>query len=359
MNVVRLLDHKEHLQTKHLYEEIFKEDTASFVAYYYTHIGKKNKIYVIENEEKQMVSMAHLNPYVINMRQGLGFAAYPLHYIVAVSTLESYRRRGYMGQILKQAFQDMYNKKEAFTYLMPAAEGIYTPYDFVTVYEQGFYAYKGEQGFGEMLQVELNKMEIEEGVTPGDFSVAYVKEESQWEALAEFSKEYCQKHLDLYTVHDGAYFSRLMEEQRCQNGGIGIIHYKEEIVGYFIGAKEEAEIIREVLIKDDYGQIKNIIGSMIEAHILAPQDETKIMIRPIHVETYLNAFYSDDAVGTSIQIEDSIISENTGRYVLEDVDNQLGYRKVSPCFNHEKVYTIQELGRRAFRDKAILLNEIV
>ena len=41
-----------------------------------------------------------------------------------------------MASLLKKSLEDMYQAGEAFTFLMPASESIYLPFDFRTVYEQ-------------------------------------------------------------------------------------------------------------------------------------------------------------------------------------------------------------------------------
>ncbi|MGC4017938.1 MAG: hypothetical protein QM793_00985 [Muricomes sp.] len=41
--------------------------------------------------------------------------------------------------------KDMYDRKEPFTFLMPAAEAIYTPYDFRFTYKQNKEAVYGKK----------------------------------------------------------------------------------------------------------------------------------------------------------------------------------------------------------------------
>ena len=82
---VRKLRQEEHIRTRKLWEEIFTEDTPRFLDYYYSIKTKDNEIYVIE-ENGEIVSMLHLNPY--QMRIGDKF--YQTHYIVAVATDERY-----------------------------------------------------------------------------------------------------------------------------------------------------------------------------------------------------------------------------------------------------------------------------
>ena len=128
---IRKLEPQEHGKTRALYEEVFSEDSRSFVDYYYTEKTRDNQIYVVE-EAGEIQAMLHLNPYTL-MVNGSRKAA---HYIVAVATRKEYRGRGYMAALLKQALTDMYQAGESFTFLMPAAEAIYLPHDFRTVYEQ-------------------------------------------------------------------------------------------------------------------------------------------------------------------------------------------------------------------------------
>lgn len=92
---------------------------------------KENEIWVIE-EDGEIQSMLQLNPYQLQV------AEHPFlcRYIIAVATRAQYRSRGYMSSLLRKAMQEMYGKKEPFTFLMPAAEAIYTPYDFRFVYSQ-------------------------------------------------------------------------------------------------------------------------------------------------------------------------------------------------------------------------------
>ena len=122
---VRRLEQAEHGLTRPLYEEVFSEDSKRFIDYYYTEKTKDNQIYVAE-EDGGIQAMLHLNPYELNVNGTKKKA----NYIVAVATRESYRGRGFMKALLETALKDMYREGESFTYLMPAAEAIYTPYGF-------------------------------------------------------------------------------------------------------------------------------------------------------------------------------------------------------------------------------------
>ena len=129
--IIRKLEQNEHGKTRELWEQVFPEDTKEFLDYYYFVKARDNQIYVIE-EEGEIRSMLQLNPYEIRIENRV----FPSFYIIAVATQKEYRGRGYMGALLRECMQEMYSKKVPFTFLMPAAEAIYLPYDFRYIYNQ-------------------------------------------------------------------------------------------------------------------------------------------------------------------------------------------------------------------------------
>lgn len=125
---LRYLSPEEKGCSRELYETVFKEDTSRFVDFYYTYKTRDNQVLALALDGK-LVSMLHLNPYTMIVN---GFET-PSNYIVAVATDEKYRHRGYMRLLLEKALQDMAAQNMAFTFLMPASERIYAPFDFVWI----------------------------------------------------------------------------------------------------------------------------------------------------------------------------------------------------------------------------------
>ena len=222
---VRKLRQEEHIRTRKLWEEIFTEDTPEFLDYYYSIKTKDNEIYVIE-ENGEIVSMLHLNPY--QMRIGDKF--YQTHYIVAVATDERYRHQGLMRQLLNHAMQIMADRGEPFTFLMPAAEAIYKPFGFEFVYEQ-----KREKVFGK--KCEDNTLEIVEA-SQGDC-----------QAIADFANEMLREY-DVVTWRDATYYQTLLSEVSSEDGGILIAEKDSRIVGVFPYAKGQALQMHEPLMKE-------------------------------------------------------------------------------------------------------------
>ena len=166
--------------------------------YYYFIKTKENEIWVIE-EDGEIQSMLQLNPYQLQV------AEHPFlcRYIIAVATRAQYRSRGYMSSLLRKAMQEMYGKKEPFTFLMPAAEAIYTPYDFRFVYSQR------QAVFEKKAETELIE---EEDATM-----------FQAEELAAFAKERLFGTARVYAVRDAHYYQTRVLEQQSENGGIRML----------------------------------------------------------------------------------------------------------------------------------------
>lgn len=233
----RKLEKQEHIKTRKLWEEIFKEDTVEFLDYYYSVKTLENEIYVIE-EDNKIVSMLHLNPY--QMR--IGNEIYQTHYIVAVATDENYRKRGYMAKLLNYTMQIMQDRGEPFTFLMPAAEAIYKPFGFEFVYEQ-------KQG------TITGKADKDDAI---DFVMA---KETDCQEIADFANEFL-KGYDVVTWRDASYYETLLAEQASENGGILLAKKQEEIVGVFCFAK--SGVLDEENAKSEAPDAQNKIEKRIE-----------------------------------------------------------------------------------------------
>lgn len=122
---VRYLSDQERSRSRALYEEVFVEDADGFSELYYQIKVRDNQI-LVEEEDGAIVSMLHRNPYTFWFR-GTKVRA---DYIVAVATKAAYRHQGRMRRLLTKALEDMYADGLPFTFLMPADEAIYTPFDF-------------------------------------------------------------------------------------------------------------------------------------------------------------------------------------------------------------------------------------
>lgn len=255
---IKKLKAEERQNTRTLYEEVFSEDSKSFVDYYYEEKVKDNQIYTVE-EDGAIRAMLHLNPYelVVNGSKK------EVNYIVAVATQESYRKRGYMEALLKQSLHDMYLAGETFTFLMPASESIYLPFDFRTVWEQERPYYDQEDA-------------VENGIVVADGT------QDDAEDMASYMGRKLAETKQVYAFRDAAYYKRLIKEYASDGGRLKVYRKDGQIVDIKIAAETE-----EV----DGGK-------------------PKIMIRVIDVRRMLMSLRLKTFMGTCFEVTDPLIEEN-------------------------------------------------
>lgn len=245
--------------TRRLYEEVFSEDSSAFVDYYYTEKTKDNVIYGA-TEDQELQAMLHLNPYMLSVNGSERRA----HYIVAVATRKEYRGRGYMAALLRHALRDMYEAGETFTFLMPAAEQIYLPHDFRTVYEQERRYYGQEH--------------TEEGYEP--------LTEADCRELACAANKYLSEDCQVFAIRDAAYYERLIKEYGSDGGRLMLLRKEGEIA---------------------------------DCRIFTPDGERerpKIMVRIVDVRRMLMAVRVKELMAACFQITDPVIEENNRCVVI-------------------------------------------
>lgn len=309
---IRRLDLGEHSSTRLLYEEIFEEDSKSFVDYYYTEKTKDNQMYVLE-EDGAIRSMLHLNPYCL-MVNGTEKQA---HYIVAVATQEAYRKRGYMKALIKKALKDMYHNGESFTFLMPAAEAIYLPHDFRTVYQQKrrFYDPKSGQCTGDSSEMSLR-------IPDGEIHPAT---ETDCPELAAFANEYLRKHYQVYALRDSAYYERLIKEYASDGGTLYVRRTKGQITDCLPYVPDDKE----------------------------GEESPKIMVRIVDVRRMLMSLSLESLTAVCFQITDPIIQENNRCVVLTGTEFSGAMLMEGKPGNSEGTLTIAALASLIFGAKSV------
>ena len=313
---VRLLKQQEHGKTRLLWEKVFQEDSKAFLDYYYFFKTRENSVYVVE-EDEEIRSMLHLNPFLIQVGEG----QFDGRYIIAVATEESYRKRGYMGMLLRKAMQAMYQEKQPFTFLMPAAEAIYTPYDFRFVYDQNVWKYTVVEK-QEQKSLPVSEAGIGDGAD-----------------LAAFFMEYFSERFQIYAVRDEQYYQTMLFEQQSENGGIAILKRSEKIVGCFLYGDEDGLEIREPLYLKEYEtEFWAAVGKICEKHgqkealvyagiseeekigtVEFQKKKPTIMVRILHLESLLRLLKTKagEQIECSFAVLDSILTQNSRVWKLQ------------------------------------------
>lgn len=200
-----------------MWQRIF-HDTVPYTQFYFNEVYGKNEI-LLETDQDQIRGMLHLNPY----RLHLAGHSVDAHYIVGVSTEEEYRRQGVMRNLLKETFTTLRDRGEAFTYLMPADEAYYLPFDFrfgMTQYEQEL-----EPG---IWQVEEKGYTFERAAMEEDL-VSFVLLENEWK----------RSRYAMATEIDEAYLERLNEEVKSEFGCFFYAKKDGKPIGRFVVYAED------------------------------------------------------------------------------------------------------------------------
>ncbi len=256
---VRYLTKEEHGRSRGLYEEVFAEDEKAFVDAYYCRKTADNRILAAE-EDGVIVSMLHCNPYTFRMRGESVLA----DYIVAVATKVKFRHRGLMRSLLTKALRDMRSEEKPFTFLMPADEAIYLPFDF-----------------------RLMGNEDEEG-------------------LALLGEEELSQMYDLYVQKDALYEKRhiFWQEWETTPMMIRIVH----LPSFLKHITADREVSITLKIEDRILEENNGV-------FWQEWETTPMMIRIVHLPSFLKHITADREVSITLKIEDRILEENNGVFV--------------------------------------------
>ena len=167
-----------------------------------------------------------------------------------------------MALVLRKALRDMYEAGELFTFLMPASEKIYEPFDFRTVYEQN--------------RPYVRKLDGWEQVSEKDCG-----------EIADWAENCLGKKYQVYAVRDEKYYHRMLREYESDGGKL-------------------------LIMRDQEGKITDF-------GIWVPQEEPekeKIMIRILDVRRMLMSLQLASLMSVCFTVEDPIIEENNRCLVL-------------------------------------------
>ena len=291
-----------------LWEEVFCEDSVEFTDYYFQQKADKNIGYVIGQEPYD--AMMFRTPYHLHMKKEQRI----ISYIVGVATRKECRHRGYMRNLLLHSFQEMYEEKQPFTFLMPANPDIYEPFDFRYIYERD--VWKLKEGVRIEDWLETGKL-TQHCVWNGLYRVSEVQKQFPnipiLDMLAEFANEYLKKHYHVYVHRDEEYYEMQMKESRAQKGDIYAVFEQGEITAFFLYAKEGNEVFIQEVIEAEEGIL----------HFLQKEEKKKpvIMARIIHLEEMMKLVCSKEYRKFTIKIEDDLIPRNAGIYDWEITPN--------------------------------------
>lgn len=360
----------ENQRARKLYEEIFDEDSPAFVDYYFRVKAAENEIFVVENEKQEILSTLHLNPYEM-MFCG---EKVKTNYIVAVATRADCRHQGMMRSLLQASLQEMYRRKETFTWLMPAAEAIYRPFGFRFIYEKNKMTVTAD--VLRRAETDENWQIHSDQEVSGDIFCEEAKKEDLAE-LAYFAEKQLSKLAEVYTVHDIAYFEQRMQEVECEGGSLILIRKEKEICGYFLALKKDREaweiVVEDAVQKKAFPAVLHWFGASEEKctftafpqiweQYAQSENVPAIMGRIVHLERFVCCLKIKKEQEWKIRLTDSLIPENNGYFIIKTgIEGGSLIRVENLSEKEKKMFCSMDIGQlteELFR-LPVFLNEVV
>lgn len=272
-------------KSKKLWAEVFPEDTEAFREYYYREKTKENRI-LCREEDGQVISMVHLNPYRVMVKNQI----WRSEYLVGVATTPEKRHQGLMRGLLQDTLSDLYQEGRQFCFLMPADPAIYRPFQFTYIFDQPHWTLKK----GTCL--ERVAYDLEHG-----------SENHPPQELADWMNAWLYSRYEVYTFRDEAYIERLMKELASEQGEWNLLYNDSRMVGMecFWGTDKREQ--RMLLCEDAY---------MEEEREATPA----IMGRIVHIPNFMKIIRlkkscGRDSMTVRLRVEDPICRENQGMWL--------------------------------------------
>ena len=360
----------ENQRARKLYEEIFDEDSPAFVDYYFRVKAAENEIFVVENEKQEILATLHLNPYEM-MFCG---EKVKTNYIVAVATRADCRHQGMMRSLLQASLQEMYRRKETFTWLMPAAEAIYRPFGFRFIYEKNKMTVTAD--VLRRAETDENWQIHSDQEVSGDIFCEEAKKEDLAE-LACFAEKQLSKLAEVHTVHDIAYFEQRMQEVECEGGSLILIRKEKEICGYFLALKKDREaweiVVEDAVQKKAFPAVLHWFGASEEKctftafpqiweQYAQSENVPAIMGRIVHLERFVCCLKIKKEQEWKIRLTDSLIPENNGYFIIKTgIEGGSLIRVENLSEKEKKMFCSMDIGQlteELFR-LPVFLNEVV
>lgn len=282
-----------------LWEQIFREDSESFLNYYYHTKVPMNWVQT-DQEPGGLVSMIHWNPYRLHVKDKF----MDTRYLVAVATKPEYRHQGRMAHLLKDGLRQFARAGMPFAWLMPADPKIYEPFDFRYIYEK-------QEGI----------LREEEGSEAISIRVCPLAEED-YEPVCVFLERELSARYEVYAERTPAYLKMMQAEVDSENGGQAVIFRGCEIAGYFSWWGSEPIEIRELVCQD---AVTGEIPAAVSAYFGKNTGEVKaittgwlgepkpiIMARIVSLKDLVTVIRSTVPVAFTVKVEDPVIPENDG-----------------------------------------------
>ncbi|ROR26284.1 putative acetyltransferase [Mobilisporobacter senegalensis] len=287
-------------------------DTREYMDNYFAWRLKENQILSLYSDEA-MTSMIHLNPYPLI----LSGKEIQTNYIVGVATRPEYRKQGLMRKLLTKALEDMYEEGHEFTWLMPASDKIYLPFDFRYIYEQqrrkitinkdnaSVWSEEKESDVQAAAIRGLGNKEYQDKIDQSDIYIKVLDSSNSKEItrLISFVNKVLDKTQEIFAKRDEHYYKRLQADMESAGGNVLIVYNDKRIIGCvsYMLEGNYAEITESVIRKKYTRQIVETVVKAIAAKWTDKKDSIKNDKNTDEVKdnleiTFLESEFMDESV---------------------------------------------------------------
>ncbi len=339
---MRWLTDGEKPATRGLWQEMFWEDSASFVDYYYREKAPEADISV-EEVSGEPVSMIQWNPYPLWV-QG---ERWDSRYLVGVATRPDYRHRGLMARQLQEGMAHWRQRRMPFVWLMPADPAIYRPFGFRYVYRK-WTGPLPEDADTAGLGADGGSREEASPDAREPLAVRSLQpEEDAW--AAAFCKGELSRRFRVFPERTPDSMARLRREVASEGGGLAVLEQERTPVGVMVFWPEEEGLeIRELILAESFlpdflrlglpetqafRRRRQAVQAAVRAYLARlylesgqhgpasvvntgwlGEAHSAIMARIVHLEAFLEAIRSREERSLVLQVEDPLLPENSGTF---------------------------------------------
>lgn len=352
----RIATDKDYDQIRKIWTYCFNEGEEVENCYFENKYRAENT--VVAELDGDVVASIHLNQHTIK----LGNKEENVSYVVGVSTLPEARGKGMMKSLMNLSFEEMYNRGQNVSILMPIDFRLYRRFGFENCYD--------------MMEHRINIEDLSAFRIERDFKRA---KESDIDNLIDIYNK-SNRRLNGYTVRGKQRYENMFKEVAADGGHIYICSDNSVYDGYVIYAINEGKFfVREVYFSNTNAlksilafiynhntqcdkvvimeDVRNTIGNTLKnpktsESLLKPFMMGRVVNMDgcfINMADYLECAYNylekldGDFESVVISVKDKYIPQNTANYCLKFRDNDYSFEKLE--YNEENADLVLDINQ--------------
>lgn len=352
----RIATDKDYDQIRKIWTYCFNEGEEVENCYFENKYRAENT--VVAELDGDVVASIHLNQHTIK----LGNKEENVSYVVGVSTLPDARGKGMMKSLMNLSFEEMYNRGQNVSILMPIDFRLYRRFGFENCYD--------------MIEHRINIEDLSAFRIERDFKRA---KESDIDNLIDIYNK-SNRRLNGYTVRGKQRYENMFKEVAADGGHIYICSDNGVYDGYVIYAINEGKFfVREVYFSNTNAlksilafiynhntqcdkvvimeDVRNTIGNTLKnpktsESLLKPFMMGRVVNMDgcfINMADYLECAYNylekldGDFESVVISVKDKYIPQNTANYCLKFRDNDYSFEKLE--YNEENADLVLDINQ--------------